>query len=502
LLGLVAFKEGFGWLLLEVLIMPKEPLSEKQVVRKAFDSFDFFVNWILPRSFEKGEFIKGDLLHEVPEWMQDNPRTVRISAKDHFKSSSFYAHFMWMSLRSFNRDLNCDYFSYKYSSAKEHLRKIKLLIERNKFFSELKDLKPAAEGVLKYSWDGKHYQTMNAHGMVGFKRGIHNDGTYVDDPFQDPESKSDPVLIRKVNRNFVSQVMDMPKKDAFLHVVGTPQTNEDFFFDDNIMARFKVKIMPAIIDEKRKKVLWPEHMPYNELEKRRQERGEKIFNQEYMCKPYSEENAWFSREKLMRVVDEELKQPRNLTTVNKVILGWDIGKKRHPSHISIFEIKEDEWVQRYQEFMDKWDYGKQIEHVNLLLKKFNVSTGFYDATRGELEGMAEEGLLDKRLRPVVFTANLKWKLAGIFDSKVTGNPPRIRLLNDRRMIDQILVVDSNLNARETREGHGESFVSIGLCFMEQSGGKGTSNVAFIPRDEGRDWRKPPGFHDYPRPEFY
>jgi len=39
----------------------------------------------------------------------------------------------------------------------------------------------------------------------------------------------------------------------------------------------------------------------------------------------------------------------------------------------------------------------------------------------------------------------------------------IELLDDRRMIDQILLVNNDLRAFETSEGHGDSFWSISLA---------------------------------------
>ena len=52
-------------------------------------------------------------------------------------------------------------------------------------------------------------------------------------------------------------------------------------------------------------------------------------------------------------------------------------------------------------------------------------------------------------------------MATNFEKMVENN--EVELLNDRRMLDQILVVDNDLQALETPEGHGDSFWSIALA---------------------------------------
>lgn len=439
-------------------------MNEQQftTLKNSIQSFKYFVNDILSLSLQK--FVRGKFVNETADFLQNNKKTVRVSAKDHFKSTSLYAYFMWKLLNSYGEDLECHYFSYDYSMAAYHLRKIKEHISRNPFFQEVRDCKKSAEAVLKYTWDGEHFATIYPHGMLAFKRGIHADIIFVDDPFQDPANKLDPVIVEKINRLFVSNIMDMPKKDGELHVVGTPQTSNDFFFNKDIMSRFAVKIMPAVINEVEKEVLWPEHMDYKELIQRRRERGEKLFNQEYMCLPAYSETSYFSREQIFSVVNPSLQNLNKLDTSNKVFLGWDIGKKRHPSHVSVFEKTGDKFVMVFHLFMDNWDYNDQVNYINGLMEDFTVYKGFYDGTRGELESFKERGELHRNLEPVIMSNTTKQKLAGNLDALVSNK--NIELINDSRLINQILNVDGDLNAFETHEGHGDSFWSIALACQE------------------------------------
>ncbi len=447
--------------------MNPNELSRKQQLeydRKAQKSFWFFVENIFSESFKP--FVGGEHVKKTCDFLEKNPKTARISAKDHFKSTSLYAHFAWLMWRFRGKgSIECHYFSYERNMAAYHLRKLKDLLSLNPWFASLEDLKKRAESIIKYSWTGDPNEyILKPHGMLAFKRGIHCAGVYVDDPFQDPENKLDPVKVKKINRIFVTQIMDMPSKNGFLHVVGTPQTNKDFFFDDNIMSRFEVLELPAITNFVNKEVLWKEHMPWEELIKRKQERGTRIFNQEYLCKPFSEEFSWFKRERIMKCVDSDLVQQHYAANDNIRTIGVDVGKKVHPTHAIVFELKDDNrWTTVYHEFMDKTEYKMQVHKLNDIIDCFNINYGWYDATRGEFEGFEEQGLLSRILKPVKFTSRSKFKWAANFDRIVTEN--RIVLPNDDRLISQIMAVDSNLDAVESKDGHGESFWSIALALQ-------------------------------------
>jgi hypothetical protein len=120
----------------------------------------------------------------------------------------------------------------------------------------------------------------------------------VDDPFQDPENKLEPTTILKINDVFKKQVLDMPKVGGELHVVGTTQTPQNFFFDQTVMRRFSVSVEPAIVSEAERIARWPEHMDFDKL----MERGPKVFSQEYLCSPVYTEDAWLEEAELKACV--------------------------------------------------------------------------------------------------------------------------------------------------------------------------------------------------------
>lgn len=370
-----------------------------------------------------------------------------------------------------------------------HISKIKRLIFNNPCFADCVDLKPTAESVIMYSWDYDSHKTkytiitLDPHGLLAFKRGIHCDGVYVDDPFQDPDNAMILTKIEKINRVIKTQILDMPKRGGFCKIVGTPQTTADFFFDPEMKKKFALLIQPAEKDPVNKIPLWPEHMSWDDLQQRKALRGAKIYNQEYLCSPVYSENSFFKEEELNKAVNPSLlnrsifdtiKEPEYFDTIG----GWDLGKKRHPAHFTVFQVREvtgkKKAIQIHQVFFDGWDYAgnddgdfnpdkpTQISYIKQAIKAFRVDKVYADNTRGELTTLEEKKELSPEIELVTFTSKEKYSMATEFEKGV--NQEYIELQNDQRMIRQILQVTNDLQAVETHEGHGDSFWSIALCF--------------------------------------
>jgi len=451
-------------------------ITERLIKNKARFSFSFFVNEIFSKSFDN--FIDGEYINSVCDFLQESTRSVRIAPRDHFKSTSLYAHFMWQiwKARYIPQNIEGHYFSYQSGMSSYHIQKIKEMIRNNPYFDDLTDLKEISESTCKYTWDGIHYITLEPHGLLAFKRGIHCDLVYIDDPFQDPENKMLLTNIYKINKIFVSNIMDMPKKGGGLHCCGTPQTTTDFFFDKKVTKRFNTKFQPAIVSDKQKIALWPEHLNYKELKLRQEERGLNLFSQEYLCMPVYSSESFINLDRLNETVNKDLPNSRITDTikhVDKVFGGWDLGKKVHPSHFAVFKKDGDKAIMIHHKFMDNWDYSNgteydpdnqtQIEYIKLAIKQWGINTVYYDSTRGELESFAEQNLLPPALEPVIFNTNTKMSMATKLDSMVTQK--RIELIDDNRLLNQIVAVTNDLKAIESPEGHGDSFWSVALCMF-------------------------------------
>ncbi len=467
------------------MLKAEELKAQLEIIDAALrdDGFPVFVEHIFSQSIDvlkDGIFVGGDFVIDISTWLGMNKKTLRVSAKDHFKSMSFYAHIMWKIFRLYrtkkNREIN--YFSYKENMAAYHLAKIKTAIACNPYFTDIIDLNAQAKSLLCYSWDGKKKVSASPRGLIGFKRGIHCNDVYVDDPFQDPDNKMVPTKIMLINRVMKTQILDMFQDEC--HIAGTAQTNHDFFFDDEFVSRFSRRILPAVVDEKNRVALWKEWMTFDELMAKKRERGEKVFNQEYLCSPVYAENSFVdSKDRLYSVVNANLKnytisdwekeierriEHDELIDTDKVG-GWDLGKKGHPAHFTIFEKVGKKRIQRHEKWFDRQDYTAQLEYIQGYIEAMGIYRVFYDATRGELDMLEEKGELGGEFQGVHFTFKGKHKMAGAFDRAITNK--EVELLNNPRMLNQILVVSNDLQAPETPEGHGDSFWSIGMTFMDQ-----------------------------------
>lgn len=450
--------------------------EEIEVLTRSSTDFVYFVNHVFSKSSK--HFIPGEHVDNTARFLAASKRTMRVSARNHFKSYSFYAHFMWkLMFEGTQKNIEAHYFSYSQDLAGYHIGKLKLCIAANPYFRHIIDKKTTAESVIRYSWDNIHFTTMEAHGLIQFKRGIHCDYIYVDDPFQDPENELNPTVIHKINEIFKSNILDMPNEpDGELHCAGTPQTDEDFYFDTNITRRFSVKILPAITEEG--KALWPEWMDLPELEQKRIERTDRIFRREYLCTPVYSTEGFFSRDVLeKKAVNYDIvswKARLKYSKQGEIIAGFDIGKKSHPSHLTVLEHRpNNKLVMVHQKWMDGWSYsnGKnfhepsptQLEYLKMVIENFGIDRLYYDNTRGEFESFDEQGLLPRQMIPVVFNQKLKGTMSTAFDKVVERH--QIELINDDRLLTQICAVTNSLQAIQSSKGHGDAFWSICLALL-------------------------------------
>lgn len=429
----------------------------------------WFINNILPFSFDRGTFIKGAYIDEVSKRMSENDWTMDISARDHFKSTRLYAEIMY-DIFTTETDLECHYFSYQQGMSAYHLAKLKKMIQANWWFRDFEDLSPMALSSIHY-YNGTATYHAVPEGLLSFKRGIHAERIYVDDPLKDPENKLAPTAIYKINNVIKTEMFAMVKKGGVFRVVGTPQTNNDFFFDKQLQRKFSVSIKPAIIDEAKRQVIFPEWKSYEELCEIRETIGEKAFNQEYMTKPSYSENSYIERKDLQKVIDTSLTQATKYDGNNDVVAGFDIGKKAHPAHLAIYErwTDKNDGKYHYKQLMSKWfdgvEYKEQLDYLLWAIENYRIDILRYDNTRGEFEGFAEQGLLHRCMTPVSF--NVKTNNAMAVSLNTIIREERCLMIDDVRQIDQLLQVNNELQAVESPQGHGDSFWSNALALWEE-----------------------------------
>ena len=191
----------------------------------------------------------------------------------------------------------------------------------------------------------------------------------------------------------------------------------------------------------------------------------KSFASEFMLIPHFSTEAYFDEEDIIKCEDETLRSApaskiyNDWETGDQIFGGFDVGKKRHPSHLVIFRKRGEYVEQIHQSFLEGWNYSDQIEYLNEVAENFDITTGYIDNTRGELEDRG----LDTRWRSMTFTRKSKNTMAQIFEQFVHSGV--LRLIKDERQKQQILSVSNELKAPETPMGHGDAFFSIAMALQ-------------------------------------
>lgn len=461
--------------------MDKEFKEFQEHIEKAKKSFPYFIAHIFPLSFKKSQVVKAPHTVKWAKRIEQNPRTATLSARKHLKSTTIYAFIMWMIFKMEPGDnITWLYMSYNQKMSVYHTINIKQYIQSNPCFTNIKDL-TQGNSILDYAWDNNTRFRCMPSGILNFNRGWHGDGVICDDILADPTNELNFGIIDKINRTFKEQVMSLPKEGGQIHLVGTAQHQLDLFFQLKENPSWNWAEYKAILNEGNKEVLWPELFNYERLcQIRNEELGEKAFRKEYMCSPVWTEEAYFQREELMKAVNpslEERKQPAKDYKDKQfmIVAGLDIGKKSHPSHFAIFELREGHYTQLYEKFMDGWDYSRQVDFINQLIEFHQIDRINYDDTRAELESFREQRLIDPTIwKPVVFKRTSKFDMASNFSRLVNHKEgetdhPKVTLLNRQRMIDSILSVSNDLQAVESEIGHGDAFWSVALALYKERG---------------------------------
>ena len=438
-------------------------------LEKAKESFPYFIEHIFPHSFKETQIVRAPHTFKWAQRIQENKLTATLSARKHLKSVTMYAWVMWRLLKLEENERGL-YMSYNQKMSSYHTENIKMLIQYNPLFKEYQD-NTHGQTQLDYTYKGNRF-ICEPSGILTFNRGWHGEWVVADDILQDPASELNFGIIDKITRLFMEQVMSLPKEGGELHLVGTAQHTQDLFFKLQKNPSWNWGEYKAILNEANKTTLWSELFNWERLGEIRRNIGEKAFNREYQCSPVWSEDAYFNRDELMITVNAvERKDPGGQWKAGEFIAGLDIGKKAHPSHFVIFQRRNGIYTQFFQMFMDRWDYTKQVRHIQGLIDFYVIDEVRYDNTRGELEPFVEQNLINPRIwRPIVFGTKSKFQMASNFSKNV--NNETVHLLNNQRMIDSILSVNNDLQAPETEIGHGDAFWSIAMALYEPAQGGG------------------------------
>lgn len=439
-------------------------LEKSLTLRATFRNFHHFFMNCFSKGIEKveGLFIRGNHFKDWCDFMQFNNWTGSIGPRKHGKTMckvlGYCAWRIWQT-----QERKRPYYEMMIISNIETLaaRKIAMLnrlIDANPDFDHFKRM-TTAEGIAHYKVNGNEIIIYPA-GIGSANRSVHPDEVHVTDPHSDPDKKVsfDPVEIIKDSQVFRRAIMNFPKEGGMLHCEGTRMSSWDIFGYISKSKLFQYREDEAIIDYSTKEILWPEYYTFDRLMSIKED-GPEDFEQEYQGVPIRSTQGYITQDELDQVINPDLK-PIDFNvpigTKKEIRGGYDLGKKAHPSHISVFSWDgSGKKTQLLSLWMDRMDYSVQVETVTKIIKNLKVDSMRYDNTRGELEGLMEIGALPQEMEPVLFNVKTKHSMARALGTAVRRG--EIELLDDPRQTAQILNCDSELRSEDTSDGHGDSF---------------------------------------------
>ena len=456
----------------------KHRATIEERARKSFPVFHLLLASQGIRAVE-GDFQTGDHIEEFCRRLQNNPETVTMAFRNASKSVTLRSFIMWQLFRSERAYEEISYFSYKQDFAGYHLNKAKRYIEHCDCFKEFKSL-TEAESILRYETPAGNTWECYPEGILAFKRGLHRDGVVLDDILRDATVSLDLSQIEKITRIVREEVLSIPKKGGWLHLAGTPQDETDIFGQLKHEPTFDYAEYPAEITRNGERIAtWPEVFPIEELDKRKSKVGGRAYQKEYLLIPVRSTKAYFTREDIETLIDPDLK---NLKPGGKqkdygledveVYGGMDLGKKRHPSHLTLFakregKDKDGNPVNRYEQIVSRWfdgvQYIDQLAWAKAATESFGVIRLKYDNTRAEFEALDEMKEVPRAMEAVTMTRAGNFQAASALSRVVEKG--EIRFLDDDRQLRQICIVDNDLKAPETAEGHGDAFFSNSLAIQ-------------------------------------
>ena len=443
-------------------------LADGLVNHKAMQigSFWEFLRDTWSLSFDKPDLFKawhvGRVAEDVEYCLEEGLNYVAILPRFHFKSTILgHAFSVWKLLKS-TRDSNILYLSYSDTMSRYHISEINKTINRNPVLKEyMVNRSPKADFSFRYYINGHPCEILHG-GLFSFKRGLHTNGLIADDILRDPENALNMGQLDKVTDHFLTESLYIPLKDDPVIVLGTPMLPGDLLDKLKDDDRFFTRVLPALDPEPGRKVLLPE-LYSEEWLLQQQKARPKSFASEFLLVPHLTTQAYFDAEEIKACENEDLINYDAYKEFDgpagDVFAGFDVGKRRHPSHVVLFKKRGEVLQQIHQAWLDNWSYTDQVEYLNTLAETFNIKTGYVDNTRGELEDRG----LDGCWKSLNFTQKSKRTMASIFEKYVQSN--KVELLSDSRQTEQILCVNNELKAPEGPQGHGDSFFSIAMAMQ-------------------------------------
>ena len=419
------------------------------------------------------------LIEDIERAFKEGLNFCGVLPRYHLKSTiGGYAVAIWRMLTVSNAKFL--YLSYKDGLARYHLGEIKRVIRDSPILSKLmKDLTTRSLATCRYAIPGTGVAQVLSGGVLSFKRGLHcNAGVVADDVLRDPQNPLNLAQLLVVERHVRAEIANIPEKGVPMLVLGTPMHAQDILFKLKNDAQFIWRFLPALKpngDEGEvygdNEVLWKHYDKAWLADKSKSDWNS--FQTEFLLTPATEIAAFFTREELGPVLRSDLLNhslyvPYSYSEDDvEAFAGYDVGKKRHPSHLAVFMKKKDGKLRMiHQSFHDRIDYQEQARRLTLAVENFGIRRMLIDNTRAEMEerGLPPECILvSMSSRGSGGAGKLRKEAATFFGKYVSER--RIEIIDEVRCVTQIICVGSDLQSPETMYGHGESYWSIALAIL-------------------------------------
>jgi|TARA_R110000824_G_scaffold14552_5_gene61792 hypothetical protein len=432
-------------------------------------SFREFVQNIWCYGYDNPEYFQAwhvsVITEDVEECMELGLNYCAILPRFHFKSTILGHAFSVWRLLTAPRDCSVLYLSYADHMARYHIAEINKTVSRNPMMAGmLENRNPKADYSARFYRNSQPMEITHG-GLFSFKRGMHVNGALIaDDIMRDPENPLNISQLTKIEDHFMTESLFIPLKGVPVIVLGTPMLPGDLLHKLQEDERFKTRVLPALDPAPNRRVLMPE-LYSEEWLLQQQKARPKSFASEFMLTPHFSTEAYFDDDDITKCEDPSLinypsaKEYKGSQYGDLLFGGFDVGKKRHPSHLVIFKKSGERVEQVHSSFLDGWSYSDQIVFLNEIADNYGLAMGYIDNTRGELEDRG----LDARWHSMTFTRKSKNTMAQVFEQFVhSGN---LKLLEDERQKQQILSVSNELKAPETPLGHGDAFFSISMALQ-------------------------------------
>jgi hypothetical protein len=443
----------------------------------------------------EGAYVWGEHIGDMARRLQGSQHTATQAFRISSKSVTARLYLLWLLWTTKTDRREYSYFSYKQELGGHHITKAKQYLEEMPIFADYESLSDA-QTIMRYRTPEGGVFECTPEGILAFKRGIHKEGVILDDVLKDPTQSLDLRQIERITRVVQEEVMSIPKDGGFFHLLGTPQDTTDLFavLRENPMFDWAAYPAERETPDGKRVAIWPEVFSIAKLDKIKQRIGPKAYQKEYLLFPVRSAEGFFMEPEIRaclragKGLAPGLKGAKayGLPADAEVYAAADLGKKRHPSHLSVIAkiwnreavpmddgtVTQARTNYTLRQLVSRWfdgvPYTKQLVYFRKAIESFGIRRFLYDNTRAELEALGEQGALPKAMVPVTASSRTNWEMASAFD--VAVNRGQLELVEDERQIRQILLVDNNLKAPETNEGHGDSFFSnaMAICAAQET----------------------------------